>query len=192
MLQNACPSHSLDLKILNRSLCKLAIAGAVSICVRAVSTGAVSAAVAGAWLCTNDLGCSLNGACVSGRCHCDSGWVGESCELLDLLPADLTHGYNHLNGDNGSTSSWGATQLRDPDSGVYHTYVGEIKGSCGINGFETNEQIVHAVSRSPVGPWKRQGPLAPFGASAVCPHGGASRRRSGVWLDRCMLYSWHG
>jgi hypothetical protein len=78
--------------------------------------------------CTDDLGCSLNGACRNGTCTCDSGWLGLHCERLDLLPADLRHGYNHLSGhenDNGSTSSWGATQLRG-DDGLYHTFVGEM------------------------------------------------------------------
>ena len=78
--------------------------------------------------CADDLGCSLNGACTNGACECDSGWVGDACELLDLLPADLSDGYNHLLGhenDNESTSSWGATQLKGED-GLYHTFVGEM------------------------------------------------------------------
>ena len=78
--------------------------------------------------CTDDLSCSLNGACVDGVCSCDSGWIGSSCERLDLLPANLAQGYNHLLGherDNESTSSWGATQLKD-DDGVYHSFVGEM------------------------------------------------------------------
>ena len=78
--------------------------------------------------CTDDLSCSLNGECVGGACSCDSGWVGSACERLDLLPADLSQGYNHLlehEQDNESTSSWGATQLKG-DDGVYHTFVGEM------------------------------------------------------------------
>ena len=81
--------------------------------------------------CADDLGCSLNGACTNGACECDSGWVGDACELLDLLPADLSDGYNHLLGhenDNESTSSWGATQLKGED-GLYHTFVGEMCAS---------------------------------------------------------------
>ena len=81
--------------------------------------------------CADDLGCSLNGACTSGACECDRGWLGVSCELLDLLPADLSDGYNHLLGhenDNESTSSWGATQLKGED-GLYHTFVGEMCAS---------------------------------------------------------------
>ena len=137
--------------------------------------------------CTTDMDCSLNGACAAaGDCVCDSGWTSGAkgaCELLDLLPADLGAGYNRVLGhahDNGSVSSWGATQLRAAD-GTYHTFVGEMEQGCGINGFETNEQIVHATSDTAVGPWARQGTLHPFGASAVCPH--AQRDPStGEWL----------
>jgi hypothetical protein len=49
--------------------------------------------------CSSDLGCSLNGECSSGRCVCDSGWWSGAlgaCERLDLLPADLSAGYNHV------------------------------------------------------------------------------------------------
>jgi hypothetical protein len=53
-------------------------------------------------------------------------------------------------------------------------------GHCGINGYETNEQIVHATSRSVLGPWKRHGPVQPFGSSAICPH--ALRAPDGKWL----------
>ena len=130
--------------------------------------------------CSTDLQCSLNGACGPYGCVCDSGWHGEACELLDLLPANLSTGYNHLQDDNSSVSSWGATQLQG-DEGVFHTFLGVMLGGCGINGFETNEQVVHATSASPVGPWVQQSTLAPFSASAVCPH--ALRDPStGQWL----------
>ena len=136
--------------------------------------------------CSTPLHCSLNGACGPSGCICDSGWrngPAEACELLDLLPADLSAGYNHLLGhasDNGSISTWGATQQQG-DDGVYHTYVGMMRRGCGINGFETNEEIVHATSASPLGPWATQGPLGQYAASAVCPH--AQRDQStGQWL----------
>jgi len=129
--------------------------------------------------CSSDLDCSLNGACVQGTCICDAAWGGESCGQLQLLPADLTEGYDHLTRtfDNNSVASWGATQVVG-DDGLYHTYVGELTGHCGIEGYETNEQIVHATSQSREGPWQRQGPV--MGPVAVCPH--ATRSHDGLWL----------
>ena len=52
-------------------------------------------------------------------------------------------------------------------------------GHCGINGYETNEQIVHATSKTVLGPWERHGPVQPFGSSAVCPHAARARTASG-------------
>jgi len=136
--------------------------------------------------CTTDLDCSLNGACAASACVCDAGWVSgakHACERLDLLPADLSHGYNHLRGhdtDNGSTSSWGATQLKG-DDGLYHTFVGEMARNCGINGYENNEAIIHTTSKSALGPFVRHGTLTPFASSSICPH--AQRDpKNGDWL----------
>eukprot|EP00039_Didymoeca_costata_P032509 m.38121 g.38121 ORF g.38121 m.38121 type:complete len:462 (+) comp9391_c0_seq2:271-1656(+) len=136
--------------------------------------------------CDTDLDCSLNGACTNGVCKCDAGWSNGahmSCELLNLKPANLSHGYNHLSlhkHDNYSVSSWGATQIYNDEDKLYHTFVGEMIGNCGINGYETNEQIVHTTSKTRFGPWKRDGPVHPFASSAVCPH--AVRAPDGTWL----------
>ena len=43
---------------------------------------ALAAAGAGAWKCTSDAGCQLNGICdvASGVCKCDRAWLGaNSC-----------------------------------------------------------------------------------------------------------------
>lgn len=130
-------------------------------------------------VCKNDLDCSLNGACVNGACLCDPAWAGERCTELQLLPADLHEGYNRLAPSHGcgSVSSWGASQLHGED-GVYHTFVEEITGGCGIDAYESNEQIIHATSPTPEGPWQRQGPI--LGPVAVCPH--AVRSPEGLWL----------
>ena len=111
--------------------------------------------------CTSELDCSLNGGCQQGTCHCDSGWIGARCERLQLLPARLDEGYNHL-AHTQSVSSWGATQgAFDEDDGLYHTFVGELANGCGIDSYETNELIVHATSKSQRGPWRRVGPVHP-------------------------------
>ena len=57
--------------------------------VLAVVVGSAAAASAAATTgCTTDLGCSLNGACdaASGRCACDKGWSGATCDSLHLDP----------------------------------------------------------------------------------------------------------
>ena len=63
--------------------------------------------------------CSLNGAkAAGGSCSCDPGWVGDACERLNLLPANLSQGANWLTEAGGAagnasslahggTSSWG-------------------------------------------------------------------------------------
>ena len=48
--------------------------------------------LAGTPECESNLGCSLNGDCVSGRCKCHSGWDGPRCGRLQLLPTTLQSG----------------------------------------------------------------------------------------------------
>ena len=66
------------------------------------------------------------------------------------------------------------------DDSLWHSFVGEMTQHCGLSAFLTNDQIVHAVSKTPLGPWIRQGPLHPFGVSAECPH--AIRGPGGEYL----------
>lgn len=117
--------------------------------------------------CESDLGCSLNGDCVGGRCKCHSGWGGPRCGRLQLLPTTLQSGYNLVLSN--ATASWGGSTVLG-DDGLYHSFVGEMAEHCGLSAFLTNDRIVHAVSKTPLGPWVRQGPLHPFGVSAECPH----------------------
>jgi hypothetical protein len=77
-------------------------------------------------------------------------------------------------------TSFTCVRVRVLHTNRYHTFVGEITLGCGINGYETNEQIIHATSATPLGPWARDGPVKPFGSSAVCPH--AQRSADGRWL----------
>ena len=36
--------------------------------------------------CTSDEDCQLNGICSGGACHCNPGWTGAACALLDRRP----------------------------------------------------------------------------------------------------------
>ena len=60
-------------------------------------------------VCRTEYDCELNGACESGVCRCDSGWTGDSCGQLDLLPAKAMpdNGYNRLHEKPAGYSSWG-------------------------------------------------------------------------------------
>ena len=102
--------------------------------------------------------CSLNGEVRDGACKCDSGWVGETCGTLDLLPVSAEQQ------GNGSTkglvypppaalmSSWGGGIVSQ--GGLFHLYVSEMGGHCGLESWCGNSLIRHAVSDNLVGPYE--------------------------------------
>ena len=108
----------------------------------------------------------------SGRCVCDPQWMGADCGVLALLPADPEGGYQRP-----GSNQWGGNPFRDVrprggGDGRYHVFAVEMTHGCQIQDYLTNSQIVHAVSDSPGGPYRRSGVLrAPF---AHAPH---------VWRD---------
>ena len=60
--------------------------------------------------------CSGNGVCAAGTgtCTCDAGWAGESCSMLDFLPAAATTSCGPAcayHGDGDKNTSWGGTPL---------------------------------------------------------------------------------
>eukprot|EP01064_Diplonema_japonicum_P004947 TRINITY_DN1327_c11_g1_i1.p1 TRINITY_DN1327_c11_g1~~TRINITY_DN1327_c11_g1_i1.p1 ORF type:complete len:407 (+),score=69.51 TRINITY_DN1327_c11_g1_i1:115-1335(+) len=100
--------------------------------------------------CSTTVDCSLNGECVNGACVCDSPWKGPKCEVLDRLPTDLSWGFRSpYNG--GKTSSWGGSVLKI--NGTYHMYSSQMENFCGIQWWEPNSKVVHAVSQNPEGPY---------------------------------------
>eukprot|EP00755_Sulcionema_specki_P020153 Sspe_Gene.71219::Locus_42179_Transcript_1_1_Confidence_1.000_Length_1822::g.71219::m.71219 len=102
--------------------------------------------------CATRLDCSLNGDCIGGRCVCNTPWKGDECEVLDVGRANLSRGYRspHLG---GKISSWGGSMLRWEKDGLYHLFAAEMVGTCGIEYWEPNSQVVHAVSNTPEGPY---------------------------------------
>jgi len=98
--------------------------------------------------CSTDYDCQLNGVCTGGTCHCDPQWNGPNCELLNLVPvpSSFKTGYQEHN-----TSSWGGSVVKIGD--VYHMYVSRMSGFCGLNCWEGNSEIAHAVSNTPLGPF---------------------------------------
>ena len=96
--------------------------------------------------------CSLNGVCTVGVCVCDPGWVGTDCGELDLRPASRGTGYNRtLEG----TSSWGGTVVRDTENAtLWHLFVSEFTGGCGLDYWAPMSRIVRAESTTgPAGPF---------------------------------------
>ena len=112
--------------------------------------------------CSNDVDCSLNGRCVAGVCRCEAAWKGDSCEVLSLLPADLSKGYDSPHAAKpGKSSSWGGSVVEV--DGVFHMYSAEMANDCGIDYWEPNSRVVHATSSDPEGPYVFQSVVvAPF------------------------------
>eukprot|EP00756_Hemistasia_phaeocysticola_P066394 Hpha_TRINITY_DN9205_c0_g2::TRINITY_DN9205_c0_g2_i1::g.28860::m.28860 len=129
--------------------------------------------------CDGELGCSLNGKCVDGRCVCEPAWEGEKCETFARLPADPATGYQspHDPGAEANVSSWGGSVLKGED-GKFHMYAAEMVKGCGIEFWEPNSRVIHAVSDTPEGPYRRVSVVAnPFAHEPT-----AMRGPKGEWV----------
>jgi len=127
--------------------------------------------------CLTDADCAYNGHCVplnakasepqhqivaSGRCVCHVQWEGVNCERLSTLPAAKDAGFRspHSASDDG-TSSWGGSVLFDDVGGQWHMYAAEMINSCGIDYWEPNSQVVHAVADAADGPFEFESVVIP-------------------------------
>ena len=109
-------------------------------------------AAAHAYACSSPMDCELNGVCIAGVCVCDRGWKGETCGALDIGPRQLAYG----NGVTPNTSCWGGgPPMRSPATGLYHLFVTEIAGSCGMATWARMSQTTHAVSDTVAGPFMK-------------------------------------
>ena len=97
--------------------------------------------------CPDD--CSLNGACVGGKCHCAAPWTGPTCGRF-LTAAAKPGG---LYGYSPNVSSWGGSLVTDAN-GTHHLFAAEIPG--GLLHWGTNSQCIHAVSKDLQGPFIRK------------------------------------
>jgi hypothetical protein len=105
--------------------------------------------------------CQLNGELVAAKCVCDKGWKGPSCGDLDL-ESEPTISYGYGSPADPTTSSWGGgPPAYDPLTGQYHLFVTELAGHCGMGVWARMSQAAHAVSHSPLGPFKRTGLAIP-------------------------------
>jgi hypothetical protein len=102
--------------------------------------------------------CSLLGSCgAAGVCACRPGWTGASCARADLLPLDVTRGYQ-----NATASSWGGIPVLGAD-GRWHMFLTEMANQCPLLLFEANSMVVRAVSTTalPDGPYVHEETVLP-------------------------------
>lgn len=123
--------------------------------------------------CTDDVGCSLNGKCVSGNCSCDAGWTGTACGELALGPTDPRLGHPWA----GDASSWGGYPLL-ADDGTWHLFYSQFARGCGLQHWGTNSRVVHAVASDPTGPFVDVDVVEP----AFSHNAQAMRAIDGTWV----------
>jgi hypothetical protein len=104
--------------------------------------------------CETDEHCSLNGVCTAGSCVCTASWRGHNCQHLALEPVTKVAGY----GWSPNITSWGGSIYHNASetNSLYHLYVTEETGGKGLNSWISNSQIIHAVARSPLGPYEKK------------------------------------
>ena len=98
-------------------------------------------AVDGAWKCTTDASCQLNGVCKSGVCACDPQWLGSNCSQLNL--GESKAAYQGMTSD---TSTWGGHAVYDKTKKIWHLYTAEMSNHCTLSAWTTNSMTVHATS----------------------------------------------
>ena len=126
-------------------------------------------------VCTDELGCSLAGACISGVCVCD-GWThADHCEVLNLLPVDADAvGYRNASGYN----TWGGASIPGGD-GKHYLFLSQLGGRCSLLGhWSVVSEGVRLVSDTPNGPWSEPEVILPSFAHNVKPF----RAPNGTWL----------
>lgn len=111
--------------------------------------------------CSSNLECSLNGVCTNGACKCDTAWRGESCSTLNLLRPEKMSGLRTVEADGRNTSSWGGSVIFSEHDNKWHMYAAEMVKHCGIDSWMENSRIIHAVSDSPGGLYKRHDVVVP-------------------------------
>eukprot|EP01084_Bolivina_argentea_P167926 291313_1 len=104
--------------------------------------------------CANNDDCYANGECISGTCHCNYGFVGENCALINISPiVNVNQSITFIN--NTYISSWGGTPMQDPITKQWHLFTLIFKNQCDLHSWLGNGIIAHLISdNGPMGPWK--------------------------------------
>ena len=102
-------------------------------------------------------------------CKCDTPWIGERCQTLDIRPG--TVGINELplcayHGDGPNSTSWGGSVIHAPEDSQYYMWAASMVNNCTMGEWVTNSEVVLARSPTPYGPY-----VDPFSPQfrSVCP-----------------------
>lgn len=84
---------------------------------------------------------------------CDKGWKGPDCGILNLVTTPtIAYGF----GTTPKTSSWGGgPPAYDNATGMYHLFVSELAGNCGMTTWARMSRGAHAISKTAEGPYTR-------------------------------------
>jgi len=78
--------------------------------------------------CSTDVDCSLAGACVSGKCHCEGWTKGADCAALNLVPLTSAALLAPAVLPVSNTTRWGSSPAFE--GGVYHLFSAEMADHC--------------------------------------------------------------
>lgn len=96
---------------------------------------------AGGGKCATDDDCWGAGICRD-FCICDPGFRGLRCQELDVLPASTKAAY-----ESPTAATWGASVLPSDDNKIFHMWVSEMAGGCGLNSWEPKSQVRIVTNR---------------------------------------------
>ena len=131
----------------------------------------VMSAVSIATACQTLDDCHRAGVCVAGKCSCDPGWTGESCQRLDLIAQEFPSSGAAWNTRNSSNSSWcitvprtekdylGYSPVYQSNNDTFHIFVSQMVPGCSLETWIPGSRIIHATSDNGIlGPyvWKEQ------------------------------------
>eukprot|EP01063_Lacrimia_lanifica_P001128 TRINITY_DN10547_c0_g1_i1.p1 TRINITY_DN10547_c0_g1~~TRINITY_DN10547_c0_g1_i1.p1 ORF type:complete len:382 (+),score=71.61 TRINITY_DN10547_c0_g1_i1:103-1248(+) len=123
----------------------------MGLCTMALLATALSHA--GDSTCSSAAECSLNGACVSGRCVCDAAWAGPRCSRLNLVPMDRDAAERGVYRPTDGATSWGASVVHSKEDGLYHMFAAQMKGNCTLTSWIPNSEVIHATAAGLLGPY---------------------------------------
>ena len=125
------------------------------------AAGAVTYTAQNQHRCTAAIDCSLNGVCVSGQCSCDAAWTGPHCDRLAFTAASRRGGYRRASASGANFSSWGGSVLFSETDRRWHMWVSEFVSHCGLDSWQSNSRISHAVSDELAGDFTFVGEVVP-------------------------------